>query len=295
MLLGVNNRINDAAITFSGNTFEANFPVANLKDYRLQKTARTEAVTDTTLIFTFSSPTDNMGCVVLANHNLSRRAIVKIYWGTGDINTDLNSGSISPWFYRHGSDPYYLVNTFTKNIFPSDIDKANTNKDNTLVYFLPVEKKVDVVTVVISDDLNADGYFEIGRGFIGNQLEFRESYGGYSPSNEDLSDIDTTPSGIQYAWQRKKLRTLSANGNYQTVGVGFAVLNAHHNGGLTGDVVVAQALPVYETITISAVDRLVVDSNWFSQAFLGRFTALDPMSRSLEFHYGSTLSIKEVA
>jgi hypothetical protein len=290
IILGLNNRIDAATITSDG-TFEAALPLANLKTKILAQVARTTTDAAFTITIDLSAKSArSIGALAIAGHNLSRTATVnfKTYQNTTLLD---DSGDLSPWPYLHPEDLHWTAHTYSAAIIDTGrIAEANP----TLIYFLPANSAANKVEILITDTSNPDAYVEIGRVFVGEQLQpdFGEDYGKASWGLLDFSEISPSQRHILFSNHYPLLRTLQASFDHLTDGEAQGGLQgAQKLAGLTGEMLVAPDRPTYVTISASKA----VDSFWFAKAFLSRQTAIDPLQTPYLQANSTTLNLEEIA
>jgi len=290
IILGLNNRINAATLTSSG-TYVATLPLTNLQTNVLAEVART--TTDAALTITIDltgEPARSIGALAIAGHNLSRTATIQYqtYQGATEVN---DSGALSPWPYLHAEDPHWTAHTYAAAIIDTDrIAEAMP----TSIYFLPANVEANKVIITITDTSNPDSYIEIGRVFVGEQLEpdMGEDYGKANLNLLDYSEIITTQRHILYENPYTPLRTAQIAYEHLTDGEAIgAIRTAQKRARLTGEWLIASSRPTYETI--SSVQA--PDSFWFEKTFMARQTAFDALTYPYLQANASTLNFEEIA
>ncbi len=290
IILGINNRTNIATLTSTA-TYAASLPLANLKTAILPEVARTTTTDLFTITANLSSqPARSIGALAIAAHNLSRNATIQYqtYQNTTEVD---DSGVLAVWPYLPEEHPHWQAHTYTAEIID---DERISQAMPTHIYFLPANTKANKVIITITDESNSDGYIQLGRLFIGEQIdpELGEDYGKASWGLLDYSQITTTDRHILYSNTYKPLRTVQASFEHLTDGEAQGALQtAQTLGGLTGEILIAPRRPTYQTISGSKV----VDSFWFSRAFLARQTAIDPLTTPYLQANTATLNLEEIA
>jgi len=273
IIFGLNNRVDLATVTSDG-TFETTLPLANVKNYLLSQAARTTTDAAFTITIDLSSLAARaIGCVAIAGHNLSRTATVQVqtYQGAGLVD---DSGDTSPWPFLAENDPHWDVHTYAAAIVDTE---RMTDMAATMIYFLPTNLEANKVILTITDTSNPDTYVEIGRLFVGQQLKpaINIEWGGVSWGHVDFSEIQVTRNRIKYAYEHPVIRTASVQFKNLTGGEAIGgAWTAQRIAGLTGEIIVAPDIPDYTDIS----GTLAVDTNWFQRAFMGNYSALDPLT-----------------
>ena len=290
IIFGLNNRIDDATLTSTA-AYVSTLPLANLQTPHLPQVARTNADTDFSITVNLSSlPARNLGAVAIINHNLSRTAVVSIELLQGSTSV-ATSGDLSPWPFLSPDDPHFNAHSYSAAI----IDTARMAQITPmLTWFSTANKAANKVIITISDPDNTAGYVQIGRLFVGSQLEpvIGEEWGDAAWSYVDPSDVAKSKSGVRFAFDRPRRRaaTVAFKHLSATESVG-ALLAAQRDGGAAGEVIIAPSRPTWTAVG----DVLAVDSFWHSQCFLGNFAELDKLSNPYLAAYAMTISLDEVA
>lgn len=290
IIFGLNNRIDSATLTSTA-TFATTLPLANIQTPYLPQFARTDGDMDFTITVNLSGlPARNMGVVAIVNHNLSRTAVVSVelIQNSGSVAA---SGDLSPWPYLSPADPHFPVHNYSAGII--DTDRMALSMP-MLTWFSDVNKVANKVVITISDPANAAGYVQIGRLFVGSQLEpqIGEDWGDAAWSYVDPSDITKSKSGVKFAFDRPRRRSAAiAFKQLTNTEAEGALLAAQRDSGLVGEIIIAPSRPDW----LAVGDVLAVDSFWHSQAFLGNFAELDKITRPYLAAYAMTISLEEVA
>lgn len=290
MMFGLNNRIDDAVLTSSA-AFVTTLPLANIKTPYLPHFARTDGVMDFSITVNLSSlPARIMGAVAIINHNLSRTAVVSIELLQNSTSV-ATSGDLSPWPYLSPDDPHFTAHSYSADI----IDSARIAQSMPmLTWFSGVNVVANKAIITISDPDNANGYVQIGRLFVGSQLEpeIGEDWGDASFGYVDPSDSSKSKGRVKFTFSRPMLRTTTLAFKHLTAREGLgALLSAQRQAGLSGEVIVVPSRPAWTTVG----DVLAVDSVWHARAFMGNFTELDKITHPYLNAYAMTVSIDEVA
>ncbi|MDD2725582.1 MAG: hypothetical protein PHH59_16390 [Methylovulum sp.] len=290
IIFGLNNRVDEATLSSDG-AFATGLPLANLQSPLLAKTARTTSTAAFSITIDCGAlPVRNIGAVCLAGHNLSRDAVVAISINNGGT-VKAASGSLSPWPFLASDDPYYDAHNFSAAI----VDTARiATMAPSLLWFAAANQSASKVVITIDDSTNAAGYIEIGRVFAGelSQPVRGEEWADASWGLVDFSQVQVSKRRVKFAYKYPVIRTVGINFKHLSQGEAIGGLKAAQRAaGLTGEVLVAKGIPAYTTIgAVSAPD-----SNWFAHAFLGNFTALDPLTNPYLDAYAMSINIEEVA
>lgn len=267
IILGYNNIVELA--TLSGGTWEANLPITNLQSDKLAEVAQTTTDAAITITASFSS-IKTVGCIALANHNLSADATIAIAIknGAGDILYSPVGGNLAPYI---------------------DADR------NTLLCWFADQNYTTTrsVEITITDTTNPDSYISIGRLFIGALLEptVNAEYGDAGHSRKDLSETSTSATGVRWHRERQKLRTVSVAFKHLTETEMLAIDDLMQHDGTTRDVIYAYTRPDYtESGGVLSQDELS-----YKRTFLGNLSSLDGINSPFFGQYSAQLSIEELA
>lgn len=206
IIIGYPNRADAAA--FSAGSWESTLPVTNIASRELWKVARSADADLTSTKFRVDLVANKQLHVFsLCNHNLSASATWRVTLGTTAGGSDVyDSGwkavwlmtfdsvvewGSAVWWSVPGGDEY-LRSPFNAVIIANDTFAARH------------------ITVEINDTANADGYVQIGRLFAGGAIQpaYNAQY-GLQDSWRDLSTFDTAESGVFWATERRRMRSVS--------------------------------------------------------------------------------------
>lgn len=199
------------ASTLSGGSWNASYPLSNLKDSRLALVSRSaDLVTSSTIIqidLGASKPVRVMG---LANHNLSLSATVAVQMATdaGFAGITYNSGALPAWPVGYDADAAS---------YPRPTWGAAVNLTGRYFRF------------VIADPGNPAGFVQIGRTFIGNGFQPSINMeAGASLALETDTAVERSLSGAEF-FQPRPLRRVMRFGipalpNAEAFGSGFEVI-----------------------------------------------------------------------
>lgn len=176
-VLGYSNQIDNA--TLSGGSWNASYPVSNLKNRYLWQKARTNnALAASTILNLDLGGLQRIGVVALCRHNLSDTATVRIQASS--------SPTMSPLLYDSGDELIYL-----------GLDYAKA--------FARVEARYWRITIL--DTSNVNGYVELGRVFIGwrfspvNNIDWNASF-----SIDSTTNVVSALAGPEYFDERPNRR-----------------------------------------------------------------------------------------
>jgi len=236
-VVGYSNQIDAASL--SGGSWNASYPLTNLKNrYLAQRARSTNATTGATVIDIDLGSAQSIGLVALVAHNLSAAATVRIQGSS--------SASQTPSLYDSTAETIYTGGT----------DYAKTFTAVSARYW----------RISINDTGNTAGYVEIGRIFIGlrfkpatTNIDWGESLGIQSRSN-----VQESISGHEFFEQRPSRRVWTAKWSWLTDSE--ALISLH---------TIMDAMDVYYEVYLIADDT---DTSYRAQRnFLGRFRQLSPI------------------
>lgn len=308
LILGVNNLVDRLTLTHSnGIAFNSLYPLDNLKNPVLEKVARTTTDTSFTLsgnlpyLTSSEASWRNVGCICLANHNLTRYAKIQIktYFYTTenepvDLTSSLNhdSGDLAVYPYFSQGDAYWDNTTYTDLIV---YDEYIEGYCKNFIYLLPETVRFRKIEIIITDadSNNQHTYFEFGRLFVGDIIEpYRNAeHGDFNYTNKDLSKINITENGVKYTKPYPVIRSINCSWKLLSESERERVFHTQINCGLRGEVVVCYGRPEYKTID----SKKAVSLTWWRQSFLGNFAQLDPLSQPYALFHAAAVNVEEVA
>jgi hypothetical protein len=272
IILAWNNQIDNATLT-SDVTFLAALPLNNLKTTPLSKVARTDSEPDCVITATFAA-LKSIGCVMLCNHNLSRlgTARIKLYNGVTLLE---DSGVCYVYPAKSGA-------------VVSDEEAYRAD----FCHFFTQNYSADKVEITLSEPVNS--YIQLGRVFAGEQYEPIQGidYGDAPLSIKDLTETETTPQGTKYFFEQQKIRSVSLSLKYLSQAESLDVLMPLQLKGVSHEIVYSYSgKPVYTDI--SGVNAQT--THYQRTTFLGRYTAINPLSAAFFEGWQTGFTIEEIA
>jgi hypothetical protein len=134
------------------------------------------------------------------------------------------------------------------------------------------------------ETVDVDNFMEIGRVFIGqySQPTINPEYGSIEHSFIDNSEITSSNSGTEYAYEKAKARTVSVQWNHLTEDEAFGgIYEASRSQGITREV-------------LYAYDVDDTGSYQYARSFVGRFTQLNAITQPNYGLYGASINLKEI-
>lgn len=282
LLLGTLNRI-DAA-TLAGGSWQSTLPLANIKDRRLSRLARTTNASAGSTLFTIDlGAARNVGVLALIVHNLSVLATVRIY---GDDAADFatpvyDSGSIAVW--PAGAIPQELLEWEDDNFWLGTVSQeAIAGYKAPFIHAMSTAQTLRYWKVVISDSGNADGYVQMGRVYIGEawKPDYNRSYGA-SLGYEDESKAESSLAGEEFFDIRRRRRVHRFElGFLSEEEARDRVLQMQRLQGTTGEILIVPD---------------VTDSiNFAKVAFLGRLKSPSPVAQPSPTFFSTQIEALEI-
>lgn len=233
------NRIDPA--TLSGGNWMASLPLNNIKNPRLSRQARTaDASTAATQFAMDFGQARNVEVVGLIAHNLSADAQVRIK--ANSVNSFALPGFDSGW-----------VEMWPNGFFSSKVEwenddfwlgtlsnEAAAGYQTPFSYFLTVGQAYQYWQLEIDDSANPDGYFSLGRCFIGPVFvpTYNMSYGA-GLSVDDATAFETSLSGEEFYDSRRRYRSYSFALDYLSEAEAYAdILDMQRLMGTSGEIFV---------------------------------------------------------
>ena len=233
-----------------------------------------------------------MGCVALANHNLSRAASVTIALYNGATLLDgFPTNALCPWPYLSPDDPHWLAHTYALGIVDTDRISAMSP---TLIWFADENLAANKAVITIDDSTNPANYIQIGRLFVGEQLSpiLGADYDGISTSINDFSDLTISKRKIKRTRRYTPLRTATiALPNLSKSEAWGGLLASKQANGLLAEVIYSPFRPIWTAVG----GVYAIDSNEFAAQFLANITNFDPLKNPYLEAYSSSLTLEEVA
>ncbi len=297
------NRIDECTVT-SPSSWSAALPLANVQDRVLQKVARTNTGVKTALInINLTAQARLIGCVALANHNLSTSATVQFRGYSGPIVDGSPTGVLRfdstanyfAWPVIYAADRG-LIPWENKNFWRGTVEEDQRKSYTHLaVYYAPSDQICKSVTIAITDTSNADNYLEIGRIFLGRTVEpeYNPDYGDISQGYIDLTEIQRAV-GTKYFYVQPKMRTLDIllkNLNQTEALSGF--YDAQREVGVSGELLYAFSKPEY--ISSANINiNMTTDKNFYARTFMANFAQLDPVTTAYFDGYSTAIKLEEI-
>lgn len=204
--------VSDAA-TLSGGNWLSALPLANLQDERLAKPARSvdTALTDTIINIDHAASTA-ISIIALVRHNMRSAAQWRIRASaSADMSSPLHdSGWVDVWpeQWPVGVLPSGHPNAATRLLTDAQIDALDPKRD--AIYLVPTEVSARYWRIEISDELNADGFIQVGRLVMAPR--FVPSYNfavGAEFGFIDNTTSNKSESGATFFTERPKARALT--------------------------------------------------------------------------------------
>jgi hypothetical protein len=194
-VLGYSNKIDSA--TLSGGSWNAGYPLSNLKNrYLAQKARTTNALSTSSIIDIDLGSAQVIGVVAVVAHNLSAAATVR-------IQGDDTAGITSP-LYDSGALPIY-----------SGSDYA--------LPFAPVSARYWRISLI--DTGNAAGYIQLGRVFIGPKLApAKGTDWGQSLAIDSSTEVQRSLGGPEYFDERANRRIWRGKWSWLTDAEGYSTV-----------------------------------------------------------------------
>jgi len=268
MILGFPNLIDDA--TLSGGSWEASLPLANIKDRRLSKVARSTNDNTSSTKFDIDLTRDRaIKLICLVKNNFSRDVTYRVY-GSAVSNfatTVYDSGELAAWEAIYESlDLEWEDDAFWdgKPTIEYLENLAETSSLN-LIHILDNATLARYWRVEIYDTTNSDGYVQIGRVFISTQWQVTNNilYGA-SLGYETNTSVDESLDGTEYFDVRTAYRNFK-----------FELESYNYNEGH------AKLLDISRQVGIDKEVFIVADTddteNMLRRSFLGRLKSLNPI------------------
>ena len=296
-LLSWPNRIDETAL--SGGSWSASLPLSNLRSRYLGITARSASALTSATQFRATLPVARpVHVVALCRHNLSLAATVRIRVYSDAAATTLihDSGAVYAWpaAYRTGAVPADNYSwrrwDFVYTIFATPAGTVGLGWGSN-----PIAWPSDTLTtsrtassfaaraiqVDISDTANADGFVEIGRGFIGTSLQPARNAGyGASLAWEPRSQIAETLGGVEHFDEQQPRRVARFSLGNLSLGEGMSVFDLQGAAGVTSEV-------LYLWDPADGDNRL-------RRTFLGRMRALSQLEYPGPLINRATFEIQEL-
>jgi hypothetical protein len=216
------NRIDTATVTSLAGSWDAKWPLVNVKNATLAKVARTTNTADVKIGVTLTQ-TRLVGVVALPNHNLSITGEwrVTVYSNPSKETLRFDSGRVKVWprVYNSINLPWN-----SPNWWYGSIEEEQRQEFTHLAYcFLPDNVESSYFETEIFDSSNAEDCLEIGRIFAGQvfQPQFNPEYGKLSYGMVDNTEVVEATDGTPYFYDKRKRRKISVGLNYMDLAESF--------------------------------------------------------------------------
>lgn len=259
-LIGFNNVLANAVLSSTG-TFEALLPMANVKDTLLAKVAQTttDAAFSFTIAFVLSK---SVGVVAMDNHNVSN---------TGTLRVQCYNGAT----------------------LKADSGLIKSTAERFFAFVLPSVQLVNKVIISIDDTANAAGFIQVGRLFVGDFFQPAKGveYGDLSQSVTDMSELISTPSGVNFSYQLPTLRSASVAWKVLSSAELITLHDLQRTHGKTDELIFIRQRPAYTDVS----GELLQDLLSASMSFMGNAVELDPLTSTFFGAYAGGIGIREIA
>ncbi len=279
---GYGNKIDIATLT--AGSWQATLPLANIKNKRLSKLARSTnaANSSTKFVIDFGSA-QPIQCIALILHNISVSGTVQIKGNSTNVFTSplYDSGVIQ--VYPSGVIPTDLLEWEEDNFWLGTLSQqALAGYRSPFFKLLSTPQTLQYWQIEIFDSGNSDGYVQIGRVFVGKAFTPAKNISyGHTLGDIDDSVFETSLSGEEFADIRTTYRThkfelslLSKTEAYSNI------LDMQRTSGI-----------VKEIFLIGDNDDT---ENLNRRSFLGRFKNLNPISQKTQSIYSCQFEVKEI-
>lgn len=175
----------------SGGSWNASFPVTNVRTTDLSRPARsTDATTGSTVIAIDHGAAVTARAVALIGHNLSSAATLRWKRGTTASASDVaDSTALDAWAFT---------------------PKVRSGRAHNAIIVLSASSSARYETLSIIDTANADGYVEIGAAFVcAIQTPTYNAGYGLQDGLIAVGAVERSPAGSLWANQQRTLRTVS--------------------------------------------------------------------------------------
>jgi hypothetical protein len=276
------NRIDPA--TLSGGSWLSTLPLNNLKNPRLSRQARTVDATNASTKFVIDlGQARNVEVVALIAHNLSANAQVRIKANSTNSFTTpgFDSGWVEMWpegFLSGGKLEWEDDNFWLGSLS----EEAAAGYKTPFSYFLTASISYQYWQVEIDDAANPDGYFSLGRCFIGPVFvpTHNMSY-GTGLSVNDATAFETSLSGEEFYDTRQRYRTYAFSLDFLSEEEAYAdILDMQRLMGTSGEIFV-NGDPDDET-------------NKPRRSFLARLASTAPIVHQHALLFSAQINLKEV-
>jgi hypothetical protein len=261
--LGLQNEV--ASVTLTSGSWNASFPLTNLKTRFLPEIARsTNLLAASTKFNGVFSSYKTIGMVALANHNLSSAAKwrVRLYYDNGFATLMYDSGVMDVWPTVYLPDQ---LNWEDNNFWTGQLSDAERSQFTALATNIFENVLAQSFLIEIFDTTNSDGYVQVGRLILSEawQPTYNMSYGvefGYINNSTIDQAIDQT----EYFNELTPRRTVRFSLKYLTEREAFnRVLLSQRKLGISGEVLFAY--------------NLNITPQYYQRTFLSRYEKPNPI------------------
>ena len=308
------NRIEECVVVADDelNTdWSTSLPLVNCQNHVLKKVARTvnnvNAVTvgdNTTIsvVFGIVLPKHReIGCVAIANHNLTPNAKVKF---EGFYNDNFTGTEFNPIQFDSGDNFFAYPRMYPaesgKYLFEDNEWWYGTVGQNELDAFTPLavfypdtNKVCQSVRITITDNNNPDTYIQFGRVFLGRTVEpsLNPEYGDLQQGYVDLTEVQRASDNTKYFYVKPKMRTISCIFKHLSKEEAFSgFYDAQREVGLSGELLYAYSKPEYDGTNIN----MTRDKNFYARTFLCNFSELNPIEMPYVNGYQTAIKLEEI-
>lgn len=278
-LFGYNNRIDDA--TVSGGQWRATMPLANLKNRRLRKFARSVNLDLASTQWSVDLGAEKL-CRVFAfiNHNLSLDAKVRIRAGLDPTFASnlFDTGWVDAWPAVYSTmslsfdHPGWFSGKFSEEERKGFYWNVMKSADATI--------RIRYVMFEIDDQTNAAGYIQTSRCFVGegHQLEINMDYGA-AVGWRDETGVQTSRSGAEFFDVRNPYRFATFTTGFMSKSEGMTVFDIQRRSGTHREITFQ-----YDPADLQQSLRL---------SWCGRLEQLDPIAHPYPATHSTGWQVKE--
>jgi hypothetical protein len=311
------NRIYEATVTdaYSSANWLSSLPLSNVQNGPLKQVARTTTgVTspDVTAKSGQISVTINItlpqarlvGCIALANHNLTTNATMRVigYYNNNFTNNPTSPNGVNQFDstqqYRAWPILYPPENGQTLFTDPNwwygtvAADQIGAFTPLAIYYPQSGNHTCQSLKIIITDQNNASNYIQIGRIFLGQVImpTYNPEFGDITQGYTDLTDIQRGQDGTKYFYKRQKMRTVNFTLKHLLQDEAFlGFYDAMRQVGLSGDMIYCFSQPQYMGNLNNPVDK-----DFYAQTFLCNFSELNPIEMPYVGFYSTVLKLEEI-
>jgi hypothetical protein len=296
------NRIDESTLVPANSAnWTTELPLINAQNHVLKKVARTvtgvNAAGDSiSVTFGIVLPKyREIGCIAIANHNLTTNATIRFEGFYNDDYTDKKfDNGINYFAYTRLYAPesgFYLFEN--PEWWYGTIEESQLLSYTPLSSYYPDTNKVcKSIRVTITDTLNPDDYIQFGRVFLGRTVEpkYNPEYGDLQQGYVDLTEIQRAIDNTKYFYIKPKMRTVSCIFKHldkDEAYLGF--YDAQREVGISGELLYAYSKPEY----IGNIN-MTYDKAFYARNFLCNFSELNPIDNPYINGYATTIKLEEI-